>query len=70
MLTKKDFIHLADSIRENNRRALGAEKDRVLFDANQLETLADFCQESNPNFKRDRWLDYIAGHCGPNGGAK
>ena len=29
---------------------------------------ADFCQRQNGNFKRDRWLSYIAGDCGPNGG--
>lgn len=39
------------------------------FCADQVETLADFCQSANPNFNRQRWLDYIAGDCGPNGGA-
>ena len=35
-----------------------------------LPVLADFCQAQNPNFKRDRWLGYIAGECGPYGGVK
>lgn len=32
-------------------------------------TLADFCVIQNPRFNRERWLAYIAGECGPNGGA-
>ena len=32
------------------------------------DALADFCQAQNSNFKRDRWIDYINGECGPNGG--
>jgi hypothetical protein len=32
------------------------------------DALADFCKAQNPNFNRDRWLDYIAGKCGKNGG--
>ena len=32
------------------------------------DALASFCQQSNPRFLRQRWLDYIAGQCGPNGG--
>ena len=38
------------------------------FDKNQLEILANFCYGENPNFNKDRWLDYIYGQCGPNGG--
>lgn len=30
--------------------------------------LADFCIEQNGRFNRHRWLDYIKGECGPNGG--
>lgn len=59
-MTKKHFIALADAIRRYDHG----------FNANQLNTLADFCESQNPNFNRERWLDYIAGHCGPNGGSK
>jgi hypothetical protein len=31
--------------------------------------LADWCASQSATFKRDRWLQYIAGECGPNGGA-
>lgn len=57
-MTKKQFIALADVIRD----------DINDFHQNTIERLADFCQSQNPAFKRQRWLDYIAGKCGPNGG--
>jgi hypothetical protein len=34
------------------------------------DVLADFCRTQNPRFDRERWLDYIAGKCGPNGGKR
>lgn len=43
---------------------------RPVFDETALDTLANFCKSQNGNFLRDRWLDYIAGKCGPNGGAR
>ena len=75
-MSKKDFIALADSIKEFNRTAFwGTDKNGVRGTQNApvqgdtLKMLADFCQSQNPNFMRDRWLDYIAGKCGKNGGA-
>jgi hypothetical protein len=65
-MTKKHLVALADSIREHNRVAKF--NGETVFTANQLATLARFCASENPRFKRERWLDYIAGHCGPNGG--
>ena len=62
-MTKKDFIALADMIRSYNSPPC------VPFSEHQIAALADFCASQNPNFKRDRWLDYIAGKCGKNGGA-
>ena len=32
--------------------------------------LADFCAAQNPAFNRERWLAYIAGDCGSNGGKR
>jgi hypothetical protein len=66
-MSKKHFIALANAIREHNR--LVSTRDES-FTATQLETLADFCRAQNPNFKRERWIDYINGQCGPNGGAR
>ena len=62
-MSKKDFIALADAIN-------AVENDDDWFSSRQLNILADFCQSQNPNFMRERWLDYIAGECGPNGGSK
>lgn len=62
MMTKKDFI--ADAIRANNART-----GFFRFGSEQLDTLAAFCHSRNPRFNRGRWLGYIRGECGPNGGA-
>lgn len=61
-MTKKHFIALADAIRNHERRG------ELKFSAAQLEMLAAFCREQNSRFDRQRWLDYIAGECGPSGG--
>src|SRR5437764_11277310 len=66
-MSKKQFVALADSIREHNR--LAQFNGESVFTLDQLAALARFCASVNPRFKRERWLDYIAGRCGPNGGA-
>lgn len=65
-MTKQHFIGLADAIREHNRLAElnGSPK----FESGHLDTLADFCKGHNSNFMRGRWMDYVHGLCGPNGG--
>jgi len=65
-MSKKQFVALADSIREHNR--LAQFNGESVFTLDQLAALARFCASVNPRFKRERWLDYIAGRCGPNGG--
>jgi len=57
-MTKKDFIALADAIKREGK----------LFTGFHLSVLADFCKQQNPQFDRARWLNYIAGKCGPGGG--
>jgi hypothetical protein len=59
-MTKKDFVKLAYYIRNSNEP----------FNEYQIARLADFCQDGNPKFKRERWLGYIAGTNGKNGGRK
>jgi hypothetical protein len=66
-MTKKQFVALADSIREHNR--LAKFNGESAFTDDQLAALARFCASENRRFKWERWLDYIAGRCGPNGGA-
>jgi hypothetical protein len=74
-MSKKDFIALADEIREHNRVAENALIHTGVpgitpFRSEHLAMLAAFCKSQNPAFMRDRWLGYIAGTNGKNGGAK
>lgn len=62
-MTKRNFIRLADYLKDTKQYC-------EAFTPAQLQHLADFCHEQNPNFKRERWLDYIADKCGPNGGQR
>lgn len=64
-MSKKHFIAIANAIRIHNSHADITD----MFSRAQLETLADAFKRENSNFMRERWLDYIAGECGPNGGA-
>lgn len=67
MMTKKDFIALANAIREHNTQSpfnVG-----LPFDDNHLDVLSAFCRSRNSRFNWNRWIDYIYGRCGPNGGA-
>lgn len=59
-MSKKNFIAFADHIRLSP----------VPFSQEQIELLADFCKSQSGAFMRDRWLGYIAGENGPNGGAR
>lgn len=70
-MSKKDFIALADAIKDHNRIASHpANRDNMpRFDVYHLEVISQFCKSQNSNFMRDRWFDYINGECGPNGGA-
>lgn len=68
-MSKKHFIALANAIRDNNRTAEQSSRYTV-FTTTQLNVLAAFCEQQNNRFNRQRWLDYIAGECGPNGGAR
>ena len=66
MITKTDIVALADAIRTNNankRQLCGS-----VFNPDHLSVLGAFLQASNPRFKHERWLGYIRGECGPNGG--
>ena len=62
-MTKKHFIQLADHI-----RAYNAATYPQGFTTKQINFLADFCAGQDPNFNRQRWMDSLAGVCGPNGG--
>jgi hypothetical protein len=66
-MTKKDFIALADAISAHNHKGTALSQP---FAPSQIATLIKFCHSMNPNFSAGRWLDYLHGKCGPNGGAK
>lgn len=61
-MTKKHFIELADMIVRHNK------SNDVRFEEQHISALADFCRSQNYNFKGERWVRYIKGECGPNGG--
>ena len=70
-MTKKHFIALADSIKIQRltfNQFPSTEKQDRPFTTNQVECLANFCQSQNPRFDRARWIGYINGDNGPNGG--
>ena len=62
-MSKKHFIALANYLRDTEQYC-------EPFTAAQIDHLANFCHAQNSNFNRERWIDYIAGGCGPNGGAR
>lgn len=67
-MTKKHFIDLADTIREHNRQAELPYQEVTAFTKDQIEAIAYFYKQQNYSFNRERWLAYVAGECGPNGG--
>lgn len=67
-MSKKDFIALADTIKQHRQAFLNNVDESITFGDQLVETLANFCASQNPRFNRDRWLGYIAGTNGPNGG--
>jgi hypothetical protein len=71
-MSKKDFIALADALRnayaQANLRAGRTGEDMHAGVTFAQNFIVNVLAESNPRFKRDRWLSYIAGECGPNGG--
>lgn len=67
-MSKQDFIALADAVRDSNMRFEAGAVTAQRFSEEHINVLADFCAEQNPRFMRERWLGYIEGTCGPNGG--
>lgn len=73
-MSKKHFIALADAV----RRMMPVEGEHLdecyapCYSTweNMRDALADFCQSQNSRFDRARWLGYIAGENGPNGGQR
>ena len=64
-MSKKDFIALANVLRGTRPSVQGFARSQWTRDK---DALAEFCKRQNPRFKRERWLGYIEGTCGPSGG--
>jgi len=66
-MTKKHFIALADAMRYAmptfDQPTMKAQWTRDLC------AIAGVCKSANPRFNEARWLGYINGTCGPNGGS-
>lgn len=54
-MTKKNFIALADIIREHNTH----DEARTHFTDGQILTLAIFCGRQNPAFDQEKWMEYV-----------
>lgn len=63
--SKKDFIAIADHIKHHNR--IAAPENH--FNDVHIHSLADHLATTNPRFNRSRWLGYVKGENGSNGGA-
>ncbi|MFL6437725.1 MAG: hypothetical protein ACJ71Q_09110 [Terriglobales bacterium] len=62
-MSKKHFIALAEYLRDTCGYC-------EPFTRKQIEHLASFCHAQNSNFKRERWVGYIKGENGKNGGKR
>jgi len=62
-MTKKHFIALADTLRIELKGELHPEDFQMVCNC-----LSGFCKSQNSSFKQERWIGYINGWCGPNGG--
>lgn len=73
-MSKKDFIALADALRAHDPATLTISDEARAGAIEQrngmLDAIVRFCRSQNPAFKEDRWRDYLAGKCGPNGGKR
>lgn len=55
-MSRKDYVKIADAIKHHNKIF-----PTNVFTTNQLITLAEVFAADNPLFKRERFLDYVAG---------
>ena len=67
-MTKKHFIALADALRYARTMQDGQLDNFQTGISQAIQCIADACKKANPRFNRERWLGYIAGTNGKNGG--
>jgi len=65
-MTKKNFIALAERLKD-----LRDHDDRVSAEAFEavVDTMVSFCRSQNWKFNESIFCGYVAGTCGPSGGA-
>lgn len=69
MMTKQDFIALANALKITKIEGGTLDDRAVRMWIETRNVIADVCARSNPRFDRNRWLAYISGEVGPSGGA-
>ena len=65
-MTKKHFIMLADELKAVEPTMSGDEVHMAW--SNAVHAVANACEQANPLFKRQLFIDYVRGACGKNGG--
>ena len=68
-MQKRHFITLANKLKGMHPSCSPVFDDIGAWHA-LVDSLADWCQSENPRFNRERWISYINGECGPNGGSR
>ena len=70
-MTKKDYILIGSELRDE-LRALEGESRREIAPGiyRAVDLLCRVFAANNPAFKERRFRDFVAGKCGPNGGAR
>ena len=67
-MSKKHFRALADELRAERNTFTSRHSAQAFED--MLDILVGFCKRQNGRFDEDRFRGYVAGLCGPNGGAR
>lgn len=65
-MTKKHFIMLADELKRCEPINSGDDVHRAW--SNAVHAVANACEQANPLFKRQMFIDYVRGACGKSGG--
>lgn len=58
-MSKKDFIAIANTIREHNRHCDATGQEHLSFNDMQIEALAQTLKSMYPRFDYQRWIVYV-----------
>lgn len=65
-MSKKHFIALAETVKFMQTHS--DPQGKFVYVHDLIDDLARFCKSQNGQFNRERWIGYIKGENGPNGG--